>query len=138
MATRAAGVAIDAPRVYRRAAWRGRLHRPQVRIAPLVELLVGIAHRLRLAAAEHHLEISGLEAVVLVAVDHAGRAGDAFPWPEPGGEAPAVLVLDEHVEKAIQHEEALLHLVGMGGVALPRLDIHDRQREIARRNDGGI
>jgi tRNA-dihydrouridine synthase A len=35
---------------------------------------------------------------------------------------------------ALQHEEALLDLVGVRGVALPRLDIHDREREVLRRD----
>ena len=39
------------------AGSRTRLHRFQMRVPALVQLVVGIAHRLRLAAAEHHLEI---------------------------------------------------------------------------------
>ena len=50
----------------------------------------------------------------------------------------AALVLDEHVEKALQHEENLLDLVRVRGVALAGLDIHDREREILRRDHGRI
>src|SRR5262249_32898744 len=113
----------------------GRL---QVIAATLVQILVRIAHGLRAAAAEHHVEIDRPEAVVLVAVDHAGRARDAFPRPEPRGDALPALVLDEHVEKTLQHEEALLDLVGVRRVALARLDIHDRQREVAGRDHARI
>src|SRR3546814_6795792 len=76
-------------------------------VAVLVELLVGIAHGLGPAAAEDHLEPDRLEAVVVVAVDHAGRAGDALPRPEAGRRAVARLVLDEHVEPPLQPEEGL-------------------------------
>src|SRR4030081_2083989 len=109
-----------------------------MRVAPLVELVVGIAHGVRLAAPEHHLEIDRPEAVILIAMDHARRARDAFPWAQPRGEALAALVLDEDVEKALQHEEAFLDLMGMGRIALARLDIHDREREIARRDDARV
>ena len=44
------------------------------RIPPLVEIVVGVAHRFRLAASEHDLEVDRREAVVLVAVDDAGGA----------------------------------------------------------------
>ena len=91
-----------------------------------------------LRAAEHHLEIDRLERVVLVAVDHAGRARDAFPRAEPRGDALAGLVLDEDVEMALQHEEALLDLVGVRGIALPRRHEHDREREILGRDHGRV
>src|SRR3979490_840200 len=109
-----------------------------MRVAPLIELVVGIAHGVRLAAAEHHLEIDRPEAVILIAMDPARRARDAFPWAQPRGQALAALVLDEDVEKALQHEEAFLDLMGMGRIALARLDIHDREREIARRDDARV
>src|SRR5690349_6967929 len=50
------------------------LHRLQMRIAPLIKVLVGIAHGLWLSPPEHDLEIDRLEAVVLVAVDDARGA----------------------------------------------------------------
>src|SRR5262249_54419055 len=53
---------------------------------------------------------------------------------EPRGDALAGLVLDEHVEETLQHEEALLDLVRVRGVALPGLHVHDRQREVAGRD----
>src|SRR5262249_14428751 len=95
-------------------------------------------HGLGPPAAEHDLEVDRLEAVVLVAVDHTGRARDAFPRAEARRDALAVLFLDAHVEIAVQHEEALLDLVRMGSVALSGLDIHDREREIAGRNHGRV
>src|SRR5262245_28339634 len=97
-----------------------RSHRLEVRIPLPVELLIGGAHGLGLGAPDHDLEVDRLEAVVLIAVDDAGRTGDALPGTEPGGQALAALVLDEHVEVALQHEEALLDLVGVRGVALTR------------------
>src|SRR5262245_59010026 len=85
-----------------------RSHRLEVRIPLLVEFLIGVAHGLGLGAPDHDLEVDRLEAVVLIAVDDAGGTGDALPGTEPGGQALAALVLDEHVEVALQHEEALL------------------------------
>src|SRR6187397_3215670 len=82
-----------------------------MRVAALVELVVGVAHGFRLGAADHHLEINRLKRIVLIAVDHASGARDALPGAEPRGDALAGLVLDEHVEMALQHEEALLDLV---------------------------
>src|ERR1700736_83615 len=46
-------------------------HRLEVSIAPLVEILVRIAHGVGLGAPQHHLEIDRREALVLVTVDHA-------------------------------------------------------------------
>jgi len=39
---------------------------------------------------------------------------------------------------ALQHEEHLLDLVGVGGVALAGHHIHDREREVSGRNHGRI
>src|SRR5262249_27477431 len=64
--------------------WRAS-HRLEMGIAVLVEVLVGVAHGLGLAASEHDLEVGRLQAVVLIAVDDAGGAGDAFAPPEWGG-----------------------------------------------------
>src|SRR5262249_18988956 len=107
-----------------------------MRVAPLVELLVGVAHGLGFAAPQHDLEIDGLETVVLVAVDHAGGARDAFPWPQAGSDALAAFVFDKHVEITLKHEEALFHLVRMRGISLSPLPVHDRQGEVFRRADG--
>src|SRR5262249_31764010 len=82
-------------------------HCLEMGIAPLVEVLVGVAHGLGLAASEHDLEVDRLEAVVLIAVDDAGGTRDAFPRRETGGEAFAALVLDKDVEIALEHEETL-------------------------------
>src|SRR5262249_24778562 len=112
--------------------------RLEVGIAALVEVLVGVAHGLGLAASEHDLEVDRLEAVVLIAMDDAGGTQDAFPRPEAGGEALAALVLDEDVEVALEHEETLFDLVGVGGIALSRLHIHDRQGEVLRRDHARI
>src|ERR1700704_5885298 len=87
--------------------------------APLEEVLVRIAHGFRPAAAEHVLEIDRLQAVVLIAVDHAGRAGDALPRAEARGDAPAGFVLHEDVEKAFKHKEHFFDLVGVRRIALP-------------------
>src|SRR5688500_13440999 len=108
---------------------------PQVRGAAPVQLLVGVSHGVRARPAEHNLEIHRLQALVHITVDHPGRAGDAFPRTEPDVQAPPAFVLDEGGQVAAQHEEDLLDLVGMRGVALAGLDIHDRQREAARRDD---
>src|SRR5262249_51574746 len=113
-------------------------HRLEVGIAALVEVLVGVAHGLGLAASEHDLQVGRVEAVVLIAMDDAGGTRDAFPRPEAGGEALAALVLDEDVEVALEHEETLFDLVGVGGIALSRLHIHDRQGEVLRRDDARI
>src|SRR5262249_26661148 len=117
--------------------WRSS-HRLEMGIAALVEVLVGVAHGLGLAASEHDLEIDRLEAVVLISVDDAGGTRNAFPGPEAGGEALAALVLDEDVEVALEHEKTLFDLVGVGGIALSRLHIHDRQGEVLRRDDSWI
>src|SRR5262249_59923835 len=87
---------------------RRRLHRLEMRVAPLVELLVSVAHGLGFAAPQHDLEIDGLETVVLVAVDHTGRARDAFPWAQAGGGALATFVVDKHRDVALEPEEAHL------------------------------
>src|SRR5262245_3294492 len=105
-------------------------HRLEMRVAALVELIIRLAHGFWLAAAVHHLDLDQLERIVLIAMDDAGRTRDAFPWPEPRGDALAALILHEHVEIALQHEEALLDFVGMGGIALARRHEHDREREV--------
>src|SRR5438270_671459 len=74
----------------------------QVGVAAAIELVVGVAHGFRARAAEHYLEVDRLEALVDVAVDHARRAGDAFPGPEADVEAPAAFVLDERGEVALE------------------------------------
>src|SRR5271155_4031579 len=109
-----------------------------MRILALVQLIVGIAHGVRLAAAEHHLEIGRRQRVVLETVNDAGRAGNAFPRSEPRGEPLAAFVLDEDIEKTLQHEETLLYLVGMRGVALAWLEIDDGEGEIAGRDNRRI
>src|SRR5262249_58950258 len=77
-------------------------HCLEMGIAPLVEVLVGVAHGLGLAASEHDLEVDRLEAVVLIAVDDAGGTRDAFPRPQTGGEALAPLALDKHLQIALE------------------------------------
>src|SRR5262249_51921822 len=69
------------------SAKAGASDRLQMRVAALEELVVGVAHRLGPPAAEHHLHVDRLEPVVLVAVDHAGRAADRVPRAEPRGDA---------------------------------------------------
>src|ERR1700730_189919 len=124
----------------KRANWarRAALHRLEMGVSLLVELVVRIAHGLGLAAPEHDLEIDRREAVVLITVNDAGRTSDAFPRAEPRGQALAALVLDKDVEETLQHEENLLDLVGVRRIALPGLHIHDGKREIFGRNDGRV
>src|SRR5260370_40722484 len=103
-----------------------------MRGAAAVEFVVGIAHRVGPALAEHDLEIHWLEALVLEAVNHPRRAGDAFPGAEPAADLAAGLILDKHGQHALQHEEHLLDLVGVRGVALSRRALYDAQGERAR------
>src|SRR5438132_8209095 len=128
---------LSASATLSRGAGEGQLP-AQMGGAALVEIVVGIAHRVGAALAEHDLEIHRLEALVLKAVDHAGRAGDAFPRPKPAAQLMAGLVLDEHGQDALQDEEHFLDLVGMGGVALPGRAIDDAQGEGARRDHARV
>src|SRR5215470_14522279 len=101
------------------------LHGFQVCVPALVKLIVGIAHRIRLAAAEHDLEIDRFKRVILITMDNSGRTRNALPRPEPRRDPPAAFVLDKDIEQALQHEKTLLDFVGVRSVALARLDIHD-------------
>lgn len=103
-----------------------------------IQIVVGIAHGLGLAPTQHDLEPDRLERVVVVAVDHTGRAGDALPGPQPGLQAAAVLILDEHIEQPLEHEEGLFDLMGVSGVPLPGVHKHDGQGVGACGNDAGI
>src|SRR5258708_1915017 len=114
------------------------LHRFEMRVSLFVELLVRIAHGFGLGPPQHDLEIDRSEAVVLIAVDDAGRAGDAFPGAEPRGQALAAFVLDEDIEETLQHEKHLLDLMGVRRIALPGLYIHDGKGEVLGRYDGRI
>src|ERR1700733_8086577 len=109
-----------------------------MRILALVQLIVDVAHGLRLAAAEHHLKINWRKRLILKSMDPARRTGDALPWTEPRRDPLAALVLHKNVEIPLQHEKTLLDLVGVRGVALARLAIDDRQGEIAGRDHRGI
>src|SRR5579863_9863298 len=86
--------------------------------AAAVEFVVGVAHRLGAAAPEHDLHIDRLQPVVLEAMNHPRRAGDALPWRELPADPPAGLVLEEHRQVSLEHEKHLLDLVGMRSVAL--------------------
>src|SRR5258705_13761404 len=83
-------------------------HRFQMRVAPLVEVLVGVTHGLRLAAPQHDLEIDRLETIVLVAVDDAGGALDAFPPAQAGGGAFSPFLFPKQIEITPTHEKAIL------------------------------
>src|SRR5258705_3744795 len=72
-------------------------HRFQMRVAPLVEVLVGVTHGLRLAAPQHDLEIDRLETIVLVGVDDARGACVSFPPAVTGGDWRAPLGFAKHV-----------------------------------------
>src|SRR4051794_400866 len=71
-------------------------------------------------------------------MDHAGRTGDAFPWPERAAQPAAAFIFDENREITAQHKEHFLDFMRMCGISLPRRHEHDGQREAARRNDIGI
>src|SRR5204863_7551751 len=45
---------------------------------------------------------------------------------------------DEDIDETLQHEEAFLDFVGVRGVALPRLDVHDREGKAPGRNNSRI
>src|SRR6516162_11358364 len=105
-----------------------------MRLAAPVELFIGIAHRFGTAAPEHDLHVDRFEAVVLEAVDDPGRAGDAFPWAQLAADPPPVFVLEEDRQTALQHEEDLLDLVRVRGIALPRRHIDDAEGEAACRD----
>ncbi len=103
-------------------------------VTTLVKFVVGITHCFRLSATKHHLKIDRLKAVVMVAMNDASRAGNAFPWPETLFNFMAILILHEDVEMTLQNEEDLFHLMRMGCVPLSGRYEHDRERKISRRN----
>src|SRR5262249_56653666 len=80
------------------------------------------------------LEIDGLETVVDVSVNDAGRTGDAFPRSQHCFDPIAGFVLEERREMSAQNEEDLLDFVRVRGVALAGFNIHDAQREAPRRD----
>src|SRR3546814_4946113 len=83
------------------------------------------------------LEVDRLEAVVHIAVDHARRTGNAFPRPQARGNALPLIVLQEHRKKPLKNEENFFDFMGMGGITLARLDIHDAQRKATGRDEVG-
>src|SRR5262249_62229321 len=95
-------------------------HRLEVGIAALVEVLVGVAHGLGLAASEHDLEVDRFEAVVLIAVDDAGGTRDAFPRPEAGGGGPAPLLPARDGGRSPRDRETPFPLPAAGGDAPSR------------------
>ena len=105
-----------------------------MRVTPLEQTFIGVAHGLRFAAADHHLKIHRFKALVDIAMDHPGRAGNAIPLAQSYLAPITVFILDEHGKSALQHEKGFFHLVGMRGVALSGLDIHDRQGMCLGRN----
>src|SRR5205085_1744692 len=58
--------------------------------------------------------------------------------PQAHVDAAAAFVLEECGQLSFEDEEHFLHLVRVRGVALTGLDVHDREREAARRNDARI
>src|SRR5215469_18138372 len=104
-----------------------------MRLAAAVELVIGVAHRLRTAAAEHDLHIDRFETVVLKAVNDPGRAGDAFPRAQLAAHLPPVFVLEKDGQISLQDKKDLLDLVSVRRVALPRRHIHDAEGKAARR-----
>jgi hypothetical protein len=110
----------------------------EVCIASLVQLFVGVAHCFRLCPAEHNLKINWLEAVVDVTMNDTGRAGNAIPRPQRALYASPFLVLHEYGEPPAQHKKTLFYFVCMRSISLPRLDVHDAEREAARWDDRRI
>src|SRR5262249_39841036 len=90
----------------RSRAMRGLRHShagsPEVRVALGLQPRIRVAHEVGTGAAEHHLQVGGLEADVLEAVDDVGRRGDAVPAPEHGLLAMAGAVLEEDLHLAVE------------------------------------
>src|SRR5687768_6059466 len=103
-------------------------------VATGIQFVIRIAHCFGPATAEHNLEVNRLKAVVIVAVNHASRTGDAFPRSQTLRYLATVLVLDEHVEMALEHEENFLDLMRMRCISLTGRNEHDGERKIAWRN----
>ena len=76
-----------------------------MRLAAAVELVIGVAHRLGAAAAEHDLHIDRFETVVLKAVNDPGWAGDAFPWAQLAADAPLFFVFEENRQTPLQDKK---------------------------------
>ena len=95
-----------------------------------LQRLVRVRHEVGTALAEHHLQIRGLEAHVDEAVEDVGGRGDAVPRAEHRLRAVPRPVLEEDQDLAAQDEEYLLHLVGVGGIALAGRDEHHAEREV--------
>ena len=94
-------------------------------ITTLIKFVVGITHCFRLSATEHHLKIDRLKAVVMIAMNDASRAGNAFPWSEALFDFAAFLILNEYIEMTLQNEENLFYLMRMCCVSLSRRHEHD-------------
>src|SRR5215468_7260755 len=105
-----------------------------MRLAPAVEVVIGVAHRLGPAAPEHDLHVDRLQAVVVEAVNDTGWASDAFPLPELVADLPASFVFEEHGQITLEYKKHLLDFVSMSSIALTRRDIDDAQGKAARRN----
>ena len=110
----------------------------QVFVPPGLQVSVDVGHEIGPALAEHDLQIRGLEAHVLVAVDDLGRARHAVPLSEHRFDALAGAVLEEHLHLALQDEEDLFDLVTVRRVALARRHEHDAEREVLGRNVAAI
>src|SRR5262245_46312182 len=101
-----------------------------MRVALFRQLGVRVAHEPGLPGAQHHLQVRALDAHVLEAVDDVGGAGDAVPLSEHRLRAASLAVLEEHLDLAFEDEERLLDRMRVGGIALARRHVHDRQREM--------
>ncbi len=60
-----------------------------------VKFWIGVPHRFGFALANHNLEKYRLDAIVLIAVNDAGRAGNAIPRAQIDLEAPPVFLLEK-------------------------------------------
>src|SRR6266545_3995893 len=102
----------------------------EVGVALGLEPGIRVGHQIGARAAEHDLEVRGLEAHVLEAVNDARRCGDTVPAPEHRLLAAPGPVLEEDLHLAVEDEEHLLDLVGVGRVTLTRRHEHDAQGEL--------
>lgn len=103
--------------------------------AALEQPIVRISHCFWFSTSEHHLEVDRSQTGILISVNHACRCRDALPGTKSCGDAFARFVLNEYIEKALQNEEYFFDFVGVGSVALSRLDIHDGEREVSGGNE---
>src|SRR4029450_870816 len=107
-------------------------------VPPGLQSSIDVGHEVGPALAEHDLQVGGLEADVLVAVDDLGGARHAGPLSGHRPDPLAGAILEEDLHLALQDEEDLFDLVPVGRVALARRHDHDAPREVPGRNIAAI